>query len=430
MGKCSMCGLKRPEIVPISMKLLTPRSAALLATNVESVYVAGCTAEPTTVLDVVLDEPDLWNNVHLFGSFVPGVNNLDYTSCGNLQKVSCLFPTAPMRKSSNSGLLHLLPLTYYQWYRYLQSESGVKLAYVQVSPPDPEGRVSLGLTADFIPALLNTSCRLIGIINPNMPYLVGSRLVPLDRFEAFVESDDPLPEINFYEPDEIMSRIAGHVRNLISDGDVLQLGLGKLQTALLQTLGDCNDLGLYGGMISDAVPKLKQQGVLSKGVTTGVALGEKTFYDELSQIDDITFEPVSVTHNLEVTSGMDNFVAINSVLEVDLQGNINAQYLAGQQVTAPGGMPDFIEGARRSRNGRSIVALPSTTSGKNQTSKSRILSRFPAEQSATIAGDAIDYVVTEFGVADLRNTHAGQRQARLVAIAHPDFKDALRDHCS
>ncbi len=408
----------------LSDKLISARTAGGLAGRHRAIYVAGCTAEPTSILDAVAVEPGLWRGNDVYGTFIPGVNVRDYCTIGTPQSVNCLFPTAAMRQSPLTEALKINQASYFDWNQYLTNHKDIGLAYVQVAPPDDRNRLSLGLTVDFVPSLLQGSCRLVGLINPDMPSPAHSVSVPLDRFDALVESDAALPEWKAGAADDTMACIARHVCSLLREGDVLQFGLGKLQQALLQSLDGREGLGLHGGMISERVPDLVEQGVFSKGVTTGVALGRAEFYASAEQFDCIRFKPVSYTHNFEVLSGIDQFVAINSVLEVDLLGRVNAEYLSGKKVTALGGMTDFVQGARASAGGRSILALPSTT--RNGT-VSRIVARLPDGQLPSFEKDDVQYIVTEHGVADMSSDRPNEIIDRLIAIAHPDFRQQLID---
>lgn len=419
------------------MNIISDSAAARLATPGRAVYFAGCTAEPVAIINAIRQEPSLWNNVQLYGTFIPGVNRFDYASLGSSTAVHCLFPTAAMRSGSNARSMQIHPLSYYEWARFLEHENNIDLAYCQVSPPNDQARVSLGFTADFIPSLLNTKCRLVGIINPNVPFVPGSPSIALDRFEAFVESEEPLAEFTPGEADAPTKSIASHVKTLLRDGDILQLGLGKLQHTLLPLLADMQRLGLHGGMISDPVLDLFARGVFTNGVTTGVALGSEKFYSNAAKpgFTDFRFQPVSMTHNPRTLSSIDNFVAINSVLEVDLLGQVNVAYAGASQVTAPGGLTDFIKGASSSRGGRSILALPSTS---RDGQSSRIVKRLAGIQRVSIPQKHIHYIVTEYGVADLRSdlqggngggsgSRADQVAEKLAAIAHPKFRDSLVD---
>jgi len=404
------------------MKMLSAAVAASRAQPGDSIYLGGCTAEPTAILRAVESECSLWKDIHLYGTFIPGVNTLDYASIGQLAKVSSLFPTHALRHSEQAEKLHIQPLTYYQWSHYLQNQAEIDIAYFQVSPPDASGRVSLGFTVDFIPALVSTRCKFIGVINDHIPFLPNSVLLPTDRFEAFVEDDTPLLELINHQPDDVLLGVAQQVKSLLREGDCLQLGLGNFQQALLASLTEFRDLGLHGGMVSNSVPDLMQRGVFRRGVTAGVALGDTRLYANTPQLAKIEFKPVSYTHDVNVLAKIEQFVSINSILEVDLQGNVNAEYLSGHQVSALGGLPDFINGANRAAGGRVILTLSSTTrDGKT----SRVVQRIPSDSAIPIAPALIHFVVTEYGVADLREVKGAKRAERIVAIAHPDFRDSL-----
>lgn len=406
-------------------RIISAIDAARMARPGMRIYIAGCTAEPVAVLDAAEQSPHCWQGVHVFGTFIPGVNNRDYACIGGPQAVSCLFPTQALRRSRQIDCVQFPALNYWQWSEYLQSKAALDIAYFQVSKPDEHGQVSLGVTADFIPALLSTRCKFIGVINPRVPALAFSPSLSVDRFAAFVESDTPLPELitRRGDPEDcIFTQIASHIVSILDEGDVLQLGLGKLQQALMPQLAGLSGLGLFGGMISDGVPELMSAGVLSQGVTAGVALGSSALYSDIAALQAVAFKPVAYTHHAEVLASIKRFVAINSVLEIDLQGQVNAEFLNRQRVTAMGGMGNFIQGAKQSVEGRSILALPSTA---NAGRVSRIVRALADGQPVSIARKDVQFVVTEYGVADLREATDGDVKQRLRAIAHPDFRSNL-----
>jgi acyl-CoA hydrolase len=255
-----------------------------------------------------------------------------------------------------------------------------------------------------------------------MPDTPGAPRLPVDRFEALCESEEPLPELPDPDPDPVSEAIAAQVLSLLRPGGTLQLGLGRLQTAILQALetSGFTDLGYHAGMISIGLAKAMGCGVFGRGVTTGVALGDQAFYARLSDLP-VRFAPVGVTHAVSTLAAVPGLVSVNSVLQVDLSGQANGEFLGGQQISGHGGMVDFIRGARASDGGSAVLALPSTTRG----GESRIVPRLGSGVPVSVARSDVDLVVTEYGVADLREASLGERARRLAAVAAPEHRDTL-----
>ncbi|MGY9031681.1 MAG: acetyl-CoA hydrolase/transferase C-terminal domain-containing protein [Rhodobacterales bacterium] len=319
------------------------------------------------------------------------------------------------------GQVDHLPMHYTTFRDRIARPGVVDLVIITVPPPQG-GSVGLGLCADFAPAAIAAGARLIGLINPAMPDAVGAPRLPLDRFEVFAETSLQLPELELGTPDEISRKIARRIGDLLPEGATLQLGLGNLQTAILDALRGRDDLGFHGGMISDGLLVALSSGEFRRGVTTGVALGSRSFYERLGAAELIRFAPVDQTHGISTLSGIPKFVCVNSALEIELTGQVNAEYLHGVQNSGQGGMVDFIRGARASEGGMSIMAMPSTA---NRGAISRIVAQFPPGTPVSVARSDIDIVVTEHGVADLREADMKMRRDRLIAVADPAFRPSL-----
>lgn len=304
------------------------------------------------------------------------------------------------------------------------------LLLLQTSPPDEHGEVSLGVSVDYMPAVLAQSVRVVAEINPRMPRTAGASRLPVSRIDAFVEAVQAPQVVDPVEPDAIDRRIARHVAALLDDGQVLQVGIGSLPDAVLGALGHLRGLGLHSGIVTDAVRPLVEAGVIDnagKSVRPGVgvctmAAGSASFYAWLHDNPAIEFHPCAFTHDPVTLAGIDRLAAINSALQVDLSGRVNAERVAGRIVSMPGGLPDFALGATRSRGGRSIVALRAAF---GSTGSSSIVPVLDDAHPATLPPQAVDYVVTEHGAAKVRGVSPDQRAAGLIAIADPRHREDL-----
>lgn len=405
-------------------KTVSSRTAASMTDGDGRIFIAGCASEPRAILDAVMREPDLWRNQTLTGTFIPGVNDRDFSALGSGTMVESIFATKGLRPGATKGRLDLLPLHYSAQWRQLATPGHVKLAYVEIPPPRRDGTVGLGVSADFILAPVTAGARLVGVINSRMPDMANGPVLPVDRFAAFVEDDHDLPVYDAGEIDAATAAIGERIAALLAPGDTLQLGLGKVQSTVLAALGraEIGGLAFHAGMISTPMLDALDAGVFSRGVTTGVALGDGRFYEAVARRKDIRFAPVGYTHAQTTFSSIERFISVNSVLEVDLHGQANGEFLGGRQISGHGGMVDFIRGAREAGSGLSILALPAT-GGKGTVS--RIVSRLPGGCPVTVARSDIDLVITEFGTADLRYASTTERARRLIAIAAPAFRDQL-----
>lgn len=402
---------------------ITPREAAALAKPGSRVLLAGCAGEPCPVLDAVAAEPALWRDLCLTGAFIPGVNDRDYAALGEGTRVETIFTTRGLMSGVEAGRVDHLPLHYTDYWERLARPGVVDLVYTVVPPPAEDDTIGLGLCADFIPAAIGAGARLVGIVAAAMPDVPCGPRLPLSRFEALVEAVAfGLSELPQPGTDPVSEAIADHIAGLIPEGATIQLGLGRLQTSILRKLASAGrrDLGYHSGMISPAVIEARE--VFGRGITTGVALGHAGFYSHVAKCDTIRFAPVIETHSHDTLARIPRLVAVNSCLEVDLKGQVNAEVMDGRQVSGQGGLVDFLRGARRSEGGLSIIAL-SATAQKGR--KSRIVRHLSPDAVVSVARSDVDVIVTEYGVADLREIGLGERARRLRMIAAPEFRHEL-----
>lgn len=373
------------------------------------------------MLDAVAADPELWQGVTVTGAFIPGVNDRDYSALGQGGTVETVFVTAGLRADRAVGRVAHLPMHYTAFYNRLARPGVVDLVVVTVPPPQGDS-IGLGLCADFAPAAIAAGARLIGLVNPNMPDPPGAPRLPIARFEALAEASAPLPELLRSPPDPRSAQIAAHIEKLVPKGGSLQLGLGSMQSAVLRALQGRDDLGFHGGMISDDVLDAAGTGCFRRGITTGVALGSRAFYDRLGGTRQVRFAPVGHTHEIGTLSAIPGMTCINSGLEVDLTGQVNVEYLNGHQSSGQGGMIDFVRGARAAFGGVAIMALPATA---RRGTVSRIVPQLAQGTPVSVARADVDVVVTEYGAADLREADLATRRSRLIAIADPAFREDL-----
>jgi 4-hydroxybutyrate CoA-transferase len=393
-----------------------------------TVFVQGASGEPSALLQALAAAPAASDGVHYVGCFIPGINRIDPAAFHPNARLTSFFVFGDIARSHAAGKVRFLPLHYSGIWGYLAGLE-IDLALIQVTPPDRSSHCSLGVSVHFVPAVLERAKAVVAEVNAAMPRPAHSHEIPYERLDYVVATDRALVAVSTGGLPPETHRIGTHVAGLIDDGDTIQIGIGKVPAAVLASLRDRRDLGLHGGLVSDEVADLHEAGVLTgarKSHDRGVmvctaALGSPRVYDWAGHCPGLRFAPVGYTHDVRVIGKIDNFVAINSVLSIDLTGQANAEMLEGRQVSGTGGLLDFVRGARLSRGGRSILALPSTAGGKT----SRIVPRLGAGDVVSCPRADADIVVTEHGVARLRDKSIDERAKALIAIADPAFRDEL-----
>mgnify|MGYP001809758792 CR=1 FL=1 len=335
--------------------------------------------------------------------------------------------TGTNRALARAKMLDILPSHYSQFPALIKSgRLPVDVVLIQVSAADEQGRHSLGVAQEYLLAALDRARVVVAEINDQVPWVHGERTLSAVDFHAVVHSSRPLPELERHAPGPVEQAIAAHVAGLVEDGATVQMGLGAIPEAVLACLRGRRDLSVHSGTIGDAVAELMAQGVvtnarnpLSPGVTSaGMLMGTRRIFDFAHRNDAIRLRGTDYIHAPEVLARLERFTAVNSALEVDLTGQINSEDSGAGYVGAVGGAVDFLRGAHRSRGGLPIVALPSTARGA-----SRIVARLNGP--VTVPRSDAGLIVTEYGIADLRGACLTERTRRLVAIAHPDFREML-----
>ena len=303
------------------------------------------------------------------------------------------------------------------------------VVFIQLSEPNADGICSTGLLADFMRETIRAARTVVAEINPHVPFTYGDTLVPLSDIDYVVHADVPLVEWPAGTPSPEATAVARNVADLIPDGATLQLGIGAIPEALCAALTDKRDLGIHSGMIGDTVLDLIESGAVTNArkpidtgiTTTGLVFGTERLVKWAHQNKALGVRSLEHTHSAAVLAQLPDLWAINSAIEMDLTGQVNAEMMGDKYAGGVGGQVDFTQAAMSSERGRSVIAFPSTAAkGK----LSRIVSRIATGVVTTPRSNA-DLFVTEYGVADLRAATIEQRIERLIAIAHPDHRDAL-----
>lgn len=304
----------------------------------------------------------------------------------------------------------------------------IDVVLLLLPPADEDGTHSMGLADEYVSAAVDAARTVLAEVNPHVPRTTSSRRVHADELDLVVHSGRPLLESARTPPREVELAIATRVAQMVPDGATLQLGLGSLPIALLESLADHRDLGIHSGMIGDAVADLMETGTITnrhkpvdRGVTvTGLVMGTRRLFDHVDGNPRVAVRGTTYTHDLKVLASLPAFTALNSAVQVDLTGAINAESIGTRYVGAVGGAGDFLRGAHHSSGGLPMVVLPSMAKDR-----SRIVARLDGPVSTARADAGL--VVTEHGVADLRGATISQRVERMLEVADPSHRTALSD---
>lgn len=346
-----------------------------------------------------------------------------------------LHPTGPTEPLITRGDADYLPLRYSQIPATFSPGGALAAdaALVQVSPPDARGFCSLGVSVGTTAPIARTAPLVIAEVNPRMPRTHGAGMLHVSEIDLAVEVDHPLVPLKPSRVTETEQRIAGHVAALVPDGATIQIGIGAVPQAILGALSGHRDLGIHSGMLCDDMVPLIESGVITGACKSldpyrhaaGEVLGTESLFAFVDDHPSVLMLPATMSHGLEYVRGQRGFVGINSALEVDLTGQVNAEWLGGRQVSGLGGSFDFVEATMYAPDGTSILAMTATAA---RGAASRIVPQLAAGTAITTPRHCVDYVVTEFGVADLRAKTLRERGAALSAIAHPQFRGASPLH--
>ncbi len=388
----------------------------------QRVFVGGSSNEPTGLLDHLRDQA-LPADLEFIQFPIGGLNDVDFTAFNDTARLTTFFMTPTLREADPERL-HFLPMQMRWVFDYLASH--VDVALLQVAR-DRDGALRLGPNVDFVDAVLRSADTVIAELNHSFVAPAGAPRINPERIDLVFETERPLTPYGTPAVDEVAAQIGAHVAGLIRDGDCLQTGIGAIPAAILSRLGDKNDLGLHGGLVDDGGMALIKAGNVNGSCKpmdqgqhiTGMALGSHELIEWLADTPSVVFRGADHTHEVAAIRQLPNFVSVNSAVEIDLFGQINAEFAGGRQISGTGGSVDFMRAAKSSPGGRSIVAMNATA---RRGSVSRIV---PKVELVTALRTDVDMVVTEYGVADIKNKPLRARAEALISIAAPEFRAEL-----
>ena len=351
-------------------------------------------------------------------------------ACADRFEMQGLNGVGTNRRLTAKGVLDITPVHVSTVPKLLRSGGiTVDVALIRVRPTGRPNQYTLGVVADYTTALIQAARCVVAEVDERLPLTGHDALISGEDIDVLVTADGDEVLLPDTDPSEVELAVARNVAAVIPDRATVQFGIGGLSVAFSRALFGHRDLGVHSGVVSDIFVDLVEKGVVTnayKGVDEGVSItgclfGTRRLKDHASNNAAVALRSVEYTHNLSVMAQIRSLFTVNFAIEVDLTGQVNAEFAGGRYLGAVGGQVDFVRGAQYSQGGRSIIALPSTTpDGKT----SRIVASL-AGRPVTTARSDVDLVITEYGVADLRGASLSQRLKRLSAIANPHFRDDL-----
>jgi 4-hydroxybutyrate CoA-transferase len=410
-----MSGVTAPTMDPVDALALAGDGAHLVAAP-------GCGA-PTTLLTAVNKEAAGRNWTLSSGLLLGDYPFLDAVRAGDL-RYRTWHVMAPVADLVAEGVAAFLPARASRIAAMLQA-CGVDVALVRVTPLDRHGYRSLGPSAGYSLDALRLARVRIGEVDPDLPWTFGNTTVHDSIFDALIDTADEAPRYSSAKPSSVSNCIAEHIVGLLPRNPTLQIGIGSIPEAVVNSLADA-DLGQvrFTGMATDEMVELFERGVIpvdgdAPAILSPELMGSQRLMRFADRNPALAVYPSSTAHNAAVLGRTPRLVSINTAIEVDISGQVNSEVLRGRQISGVGGSLDFVDAASRSAGGLRVIALPSATP---DASRSRIV---PAVTTVTIPRSMVDAVVTEYGVARLDGCSATERAQALISIAHPEHRQAL-----
>jgi len=415
----------------------------------DRVFVQGACATPTPLLEALVGRGEALYDVEITHLHTYGPTPYTDERWRGHFALRALFVGENVRAAANAGRASYTPVFLSDVPALFAPGEplAIDVALIQVSPPDTHGFCSLGPSVDVTRAAVDHARTVIALVNPNVPRTHGDSFVPVSRLDYAVHWAGPLYEVDHREVSATQAQIGHNVAGLIGDGATLQLGIGAIPDAVLQALTERRDLGMHTEMFSDGIIDLVERGVMTgacKALDQGklvasFVVGSRRLLDFIDDHPMVEMRPMNYTNNTSIIRQFEHMVAINSAIQVDLTGQVCAESIGTYLYSGVGGQMDFMRGAALSKRGRPIIALPATTRAERNAEPgspsgmpaavdgliSRIVPVLSPGAAVTTSRAHVHYVVTEYGIAELHGRDLAERARSLIAIAAPQFREAL-----
>lgn len=414
-------------------KRMAAADAIRTVKNGDTIIVPTAVGEPPALLTALSEARRDFRDVQI--SQILPVRKYAYFDPETTENVrhTAYFFSGASRQGGQEGWIDYIPAYFSELPAMInRSQIPADVVFSLASPMDDYGFFSLAMAADYTMAAIQKARAIVLEVNPNVPFAHGNCCIHISQVTALIENDEPILEVGLPKIGPVQEAIGKYVAEMIPDGATLQIGYGGIPDAVVMQLTDKRDLGIHTEMVGDGILSLVEAGVITnrkKNFQPGkmlatFALGSKKLYQFMHRNPALEIHPVDFTNDPYIAGQNDNLHAINATMQIDFLGQCGSESLGFAPYSGTGGQADFVRAANRSNGGKSFIVLPSTA--KNDTI-SRIVPTLSAGTHVSTCKNDINYVVSEFGVAQLRGKTAQQRCAALIGIAHPDFRGELRE---
>lgn len=415
-------------------KICTADQAVSHIKSGDRVVVTHACGEPVILTDAMVANADRYDykNVEVVHMVAMGKAGYCAPEMAKHFRHNGLFLGGTTKNAVAEGRADFTPIFFSEIPELFTSVLPVDVMLLQVSEPDAHGYCSFGISCDYTKPAAEKARIKIAQINKNMPRVMGDNFIHISELDYIVAEDTPLIQLAPPKIGEVQRKIGENIASLVRDGDCLQLGIGAIPDAVLLFLKDKKHLGIHSEMFSDGVVELLEAGVVTnecKQVEKGKCvatflMGTDRLYNYVNDNPMVVLKPVDWVNDPRIICQNDNVVSINSCVEVDLMGQVCSESVGLKQISGVGGQVDFVRGANMSRGGRTIMAMPSTAA-KGTISK---IVPFITEGAAVSTSRCdVNYVVTEYGIAQLHGRSLRERAKQLISIAAPEFRDQLQE---
>lgn len=418
-------------------RVVTAEDAVRKIQSGQRVFLTGNCSTPQTVLAALVKHAPNLKDVEICQAL--SVGPADYVSpeMEGHMRVNTMFISANIRKAVQEGRADFTPVLLSEFPLLFKNKHlPVDVALVHLSPPDEHGFLSFGIENGLTKSAAESARTIIAEVNQQMPRTLGDSFIHLSRINYIVPVNYQLAEMSMggEGADPVTEKIAGFIAELIPDGATMQMGIGAIPDAVLKYLYNKKDLGVHSELFSDGVIDLVDAGVMTNArktlhtgkIVAGFIIGSRRLYNWVDDNPLIELHPTEYINDPYVIAQNDRMVAINSAIEVDLTGQVCADSIGPKLYSGVGGQLDFIYGASRSKGGVPIIALPSTTTTRDGTVISRIVTMLKRGAGVVTSRNHVRYIVTEYGVADLYGKSIRKRAEALIGVAHPDFREDMK----
>ncbi len=415
-------------------KKMSFKEAVKMVQDGDRIDIAGCNALSVPLVEELYNRKDELKDVSVLGFLISNEIKLLGRDCDHIKYMSTFLGGYERAAQKNGRMIDNLSYQLRNNRVTIQNSFDPTVLFVMATPMDDEGYFNLSLSPSDMDSLCETARLTIVHVNDQLPYIcTDENKIHISKVQAVCEQSYPVVTAPSATPSELDNKVASYIVERIPNGACLQIGIGGIANAVGFSLVNHKHLGVYTEMYTESMYYLTKKGAIDNSQkktytgksVLGFALGSQEMYDFVSNNPNVYSRPLEYTNNPYLVAQHDNFVSVNACLAVDITGQVCSEAIGKVQFSGTGGQVDFVRGAQMSKGGKSFIAMHSVAEKKDGSRISKIVMSHPAGSIITTGRTDVQYIVTEYGIADLQNKSRTQRAQALINIAHPDFRDEL-----